>query len=139
MLILFALGKLFPGEEVGEDVETNGIADGVSVTDQAGQLSAQSGFAAVVAQQPSAVSVGSGDGRIPGAKIAAIAVSMYLATEQEERVLRAPAPAATMNLSDATSVWATLGRNSLMENQGRRPQSYNQKSHSAYSPRTGLR
>jgi Na+-transporting methylmalonyl-CoA/oxaloacetate decarboxylase gamma subunit len=137
MLILFALGKLFPGEEVAEDSETDEAAAGADATEQAGHVSVQPVF--VAAQQPARISVGSGDGRIPGAKIAAMAVAMYLATEQGESVVNTTAPAATMNQFRGSSVWAIHGRESLRESQGHRPQSYGHKSHSAYSPRDGLR
>ena len=142
MLILFALRKLFPGEEVAEDVETDEAPTEVGVIMEEQQVSVQPVMATT--QEPSATvvtpSAGSiaGD-RIPGGKIAAMAVAMYLAMEQEESAANTPVPTAAVGTSHVRSNWTTRGRDALRQSQGHRPQPYGQKSHSAYSPKTGSR
>ena len=142
MLILFALRKLFPGEDVAEDVETDEAPAEVGAIEEAQQVSVHPVVATT--QEPSATvattSGGSIPGRsMPGEKIAAMAVAMYLAMEQEESAANTPVPTTTVGTSQSRSDWTTQGRDALRQSQGHRPQPYGQKGHSAYSPKTGLR
>ena len=74
-----------------------------------------------------------------GGKIAAMAVAMYLAMEQEESASNTPVSTATVVTVQSRSDWSNLGRSSLWESQGRRPQAYGEKSHSAYPPKDKVR
>ena len=132
MLILFALQKLFPGEEVDEDVETEEAPAQVGVTQEAQPVVA-------TPQEPSAPVVAAPAGSIAGGKIAAMAVAMYLSMEQEESAANTPVSSTTVGASRSRNGWTTQGRDSLRQSQGHRPQAYGQKSHSAYSQKTGTR
>ena len=137
MLILFALQKLFPGEEVDEDVETEEAPAQVGITQEAQPVVA-------TPQEPSAPVVAAPAGsiaghRIAGGKIAAMAVAMYLSMEQEESVANTPVSSTTVGASQSRNGWTTQGRDSLRQSQGHRPKAYGQKSHSAYSQKTGTR
>ncbi|MBI2856489.1 MAG: OadG family protein [Chloroflexi bacterium] len=75
---------------------------------------------------------------IPGPRVAAMAVALYLAMEQEEQPLGAedplrPQPAPSQH---ATS-WSAQGRASLMASHGRRPPAYGQRPHTPYAPKGG--
>ena len=137
MLILFALRKLFPGEEVVEDVETDEVTAKVGVTEGAQQVSVQPIVATT--QEPPATVVAASGGSMSGGKIAAMAVAIYLAMEQEESAANTPVSTATVGTFPSRRGWSNLGRSSLWESQGRRPQAYGEKSHSAYPPKDRVR
>lgn len=137
MLILFALRKLFPGEEMDEDVETVEAPPKVGVAEVGVIIEAQQAVA--IPQEPSAAVVTASTGSIAGGKIAAMAVAMYLSMEQEESAMNTPVSSTTMSTSQSRSKWTTQGRDSLRQSQGHRPQAYGQKIHSAYSQKTGVR
>jgi Na+-transporting methylmalonyl-CoA/oxaloacetate decarboxylase gamma subunit len=142
MLILFALGKLFPGEEVPEDIETDEAPGEVGVIMEEQQVRPQPVVANI--QEPSATgaaaSAGSiAAGSIAGSRIAAMAVAMYLAMEQEERAANALVSSTTVGTAQSRGEWTARGRDSLKQSQGQRPQAYGQKTHSAYSQKPGLR
>jgi Na+-transporting methylmalonyl-CoA/oxaloacetate decarboxylase gamma subunit len=135
MMILFALRKLFPGEEVPEDTAED--AAEVRVIQEAQRVMSTT-------QEPSAAgaiaSAGSTvAGRIAGSRIAAMAVAMYLAMEQEEMAATILVSNTAVGASWNRSNWTTQGRDSFRQSQGHRPQAYGQKSHSAFSSKTGLR
>ena len=153
MVILFALGKLFPGEEVEQEAadtwET--IASAAppapeATTAAAAPVDAPPQVEASPAPQPTAVAAPapSRDG-VTGERIAALAVSVYLAMEQEEAE-RAAAAASTGTAVQAgpqpaqhSSSWGSLGRAALWRSQGRRPPAYGHRPHSAYNPTRGGR
>jgi len=137
MLILFALRKLFPGEEVVEDVETDEVTAKIGVTEDAQQVSVQPIMATT--QEPPATVVAASGGSMSGGKIAVMAVAIYLAMEQEESAANTPVSTATVGTFQSRSGWSNLGRSSLWESQGRRPQAYGEKSHSEYSPKDRVR
>ena len=137
LLILLALRKLFPGEEVAEIIETDGASEEAGPIEEAQPVSVE--LAIATPQEPSAAAVAPTGVSMSGGKIAAMAVAMYLAMEQEERTANTPAATTGGNPSQEPSAWSNLGRPSLWESQGRRPQAYGEKSHSAYSPRDGSR
>ncbi|MFH1560676.1 MAG: OadG family protein [Chloroflexota bacterium] len=134
MLILFALRKFFPSEEVAESIETEEAPAAVE-TEEAQQASEEPAPAELRAAAPD----GAIGGRIPGAKIAAIAVGVYLATEQEEHVDQAPVVdrAAIPSLND--SAWNILGRDPSWGSQGRRPPPYGRSTRSTYPPKDSVK
>ncbi len=140
MLILIALGKLFPGEEVEE------VDAAVETLEAAVQEAAQEAQPAPVELAPAAPPEQAApapappQGGMSGAKIAAMAVAMYLAMEQEEVAAAVPVVAPLiLDLSRTPSEWGSQGRASLWQSQGRRPQAYGQRSYGAYSPGEGVR
>ena len=147
MLILIALGKLFPGEEVEE------VDAAVETLEAAVQEAAQEAQPAPVELAPAAPPEQAAplpeqaapapappQGGVSGAKIAAMAVAMYLAMEQEEVAAAVPVVAPLiLDLSRTPSEWGSQGRASLWQSQGRRPQAYGQRSYGAYSPGEGVR
>jgi Na+-transporting methylmalonyl-CoA/oxaloacetate decarboxylase gamma subunit len=151
MLILLALRNLFPSEEVAEVVETDEDPVAVVITDddpvvaviadddpvaaaireaEAEEEPAIAGWANAGWQEQTAAPDDPTNGRVSGAKVAAIAVALYLAMEQEGDVEHP-----TVLPSD----WSTQGRAAHWASQGRRPQAYGQRSQSAYPPRNRLR
>ncbi|MDP6493836.1 MAG: OadG family protein [Dehalococcoidia bacterium] len=137
MLILFALQKLFPGEEVVDDTSADKASVEVRVTDGAQQASAQPSSS--IAQEPSVTVIApSGDSMI-GEKIAAMTAATYLAMEQEDNSVGTSVVAATPRPSQGASDWVSQSRALGWQSQGQRPQPYGQKSHSAYPPREGSR
>ncbi len=140
MLILIALGKLFPGEEVEE------VDAAVSTLEAAAQEPALEAQPAPVELAPAAPpeqaapAAAPQQGGVSGVKIAAMAVAMYLAMEQEEIAASVPVVAPPiLDLSRVPSEWGSQGRASLWQGQGRRPQAYGQRSYSPYSPGEGVR
>ena len=158
MVILFALGKLFPGEEVEQEAEdasatteaaatTTAAAPSTTVAaapaapvDLSPRTDAPPAPAAVPAPQPPVAPAQSRDG-VTGERIAALAVSVYLAMEQEEaeRAAAAAASAAVPQPAQHSSSWGSLGRAALWRSQGRRPPAYGHRPHSAYNPTRGGR
>ena len=150
MLILIALAKLFPGEEV-EEVEE--VDEAIEMLEAAAQEPAQEAQPAPVElapaappeqaaalPEPAAPAPAPPQAGVSGAKIAAMAVAMYLAMEQEEVAAGVPAEAPPiLDLSRVPSEWSIQGRASLWQSQGRRPQAYGQRSYGAYSPGEGVR
>ncbi len=145
MLILMALQKLFPGEEIEEEefpeaAEPELVAEVIQVTETAPVVEE--------APEPPAVAVEQTVGRIPGSQIAAMAVAIYLAMEQQpqpvavvaaEPVL-AQAPSSASPPSPATtpygrSSWGRIGREAMLESQGRRAPAYGNRPQSAFNPR----
>ncbi len=144
MLILMALQKLFPGEEIEEEefseaAEPEPVAEVIQVAETAPVVER--------APEPPAVAVEQPVGRIPGSQIAAMAVAIYLSMEQQEQsqpfaVAAEPTPAATPALapSPATtpygrSSWGRIGREAMLESQGRRAPAYGNRPQSAFNPR----
>ena len=159
MVILFALGRLFPGDEAEEaDVEPETQA--AAAHDEAAEPEAEPPAAGEAPPQevetppppapepatvlPPVTVTAPRDG-VTGAKVAALAVSVYLAMEQEEsgQAVAGPAPSpvsasqAGPQPSQPTSNWSSLGRAALWRSQGRRPSAYGQKTHSAYPSSRG--
>lgn len=130
LLILLALRSLFPGEEVAESVETDEAQAEAGVVEEAQQVSSEPVLA--IQQQPSAAAVATPAGSVSGAKIAAMAVAMYLSMEQEEGAANTPVATTAGQPPQNPSGWGIQGRASLWQSQGGRPQPYDQKSHSAY-------
>ena len=147
MLILIALGKLFPGEEVEE------VDAAIDTLEAAAREPAQEAQPAPVElapaapqeqaaplPEPAAPAPAPPQAGVSGAKIAAMAVAMYLAMEQEDIAARVPVVAPPiLDLSRTPSGWSSQGRASLWQSQGRRPQAYGQRSYGAYSPGEGVR
>ena len=147
MLILIALGKLFPSEEVEE------VDAAVETLEAAAQEPAQEAQPAPVELAPAALSEQAAplpeqaapapappQAGVSGAKIAAMAVAMYMAMEQEEVAAGvAVVVPPILDLSRVPSDWSNQGRASLWQSQGRRPQAYGQRSYGAYSPGEGTR
>ena len=140
MLILLALRSLFPSEEVAEIVETDEdpVAAAIREAEAEEEPAIEEGATARLQEQKAAPD-GPTNGRISGARVAAIAVAMYLAMEQEENVAHPPGVPSTWTPSQDYSGWSSLGRASLWGSQGRRPQAYGQRSQGAYPPRSRLR
>jgi Na+-transporting methylmalonyl-CoA/oxaloacetate decarboxylase gamma subunit len=136
MLILLALRRLFPGEEVAESIETD---EALATVEREGELQASDQRSPAELQEPSAAPGGPADGRIPGVKIAAMAVALYLAMEQEEYVAHSTVETDAWPPSQNYSGWSIRGRASQWESQGRRPPAYGQRSQSSYPPRGRLR
>lgn len=153
MVILFALGRLFPGEETEEaieepDTQAPGALDEAAApaTEQPSSIeaSAEPATEPAPAPQPTAIAAPARDG-VPGSKVAALAVAVYLAMEQEESeragAMTAPSTAAASHAnpqqSQPTSNWGSLGRAALWRSQGRRPSAYGHRGHSAYHPSRG--
>ena len=143
MLILMALQKLFPGEEIEPEVSEVAAPEPVAEAIQVAET------APVVeeAPEPPAPAVEQPGGRIPGAQIAAMAVAIYLAMEQQERsqppavavaeqpvAAQPPAsqPAATPY---GRSSWGRIGREAMLDSQGRRAPSYGHRPQSPFNPR----
>ena len=142
MLILIGLQKLFPGEEMEPEAEE---PSEVSEATQATEVNPDE-----ETPEPSAVPAAETPDRIPGSQIAAMAVALYLAMEREERLQpvaalaaepstgpthshpMTPTPAAT---PDGRSSWGRIGREALLESQGRRAPTYGHRPQSAYNPR----
>ena len=157
MVILFALGRLFPGEEAEEAAEAPDtqtevsdeaaapVAEQPAISDAPPQVEAPPPPAPEPAPALPPVTITAPRDGVTGAKVAALAVSVYLAMEQEEsgQAVDGPAPApvaasqAGPQPSQPTSNWGNLGRAALWRSQGRRPSAYGQKTHSAYHPSRG--
>ena len=142
MLILMALQKLFPGEEMELEVPEPEPAE----VSEAMQVTAVNSDEE--APEPVAVMDNGAGGRIPGSQIAAMAVAIYLAMEQEEQAqltaiavtepVSATAPVPTPTPAAAPygrSSWGRIGREALLDTQGRRAPSYGNRPRSAYNPR----
>ncbi|MQF48508.1 hypothetical protein FIM08_01180 [SAR202 cluster bacterium AC-647-N09_OGT_505m] len=148
MLILFALRKLFPSEEVKEIIEANDNPMTATITDENPVAAAINEaeveptiaeYVHVESQVQEAALSGPNDGRIHRAKVAAIAVALYLDMEQERDVAHPPVVPSAWPPTQDYSGWSILGRASIWGSQGRRPQAYNQRSQSAYPPRSRMR
>ena len=158
MVILFALGRLFPGEEAEEaalepdapaaaadDEATAAAIEPPAISESAPQVEAPPPPAPEPAPPLPPVTVTAPRDGVTGAKVAALAVSVYLAMEQEEsgQAVAGPAPSpvaasqAAPQPSQPASNWGSLGRAALWRSQGRRPSAYGQKTHSAYNPTRG--
>ncbi len=140
MLILMALQKLFPGEEM--EMEVLEAAEASEAPQVAVVNSDEE------APEPVAVMDNGAGGRIPGSQIAAMAVALYLAMEHEEQAQLSPiavtepvsatAPVPTPTPAAAPhgrSSWGRIGREALLDTQGRRAPSYGNRPQSAYNPR----
>ena len=140
MLILMALQKLFPGEEM--EMEVLEAAEASEAPQVAVVNSDEE------APEPVAVMDNGAGGRIPGSQIAAMAVALYLAMEQEEQAqltsiavtepvsATAPVPTPTpVAAPHGRSSWGRIGREALLDTQGRRAPSYGNRPQSAYNPR----
>ena len=140
MLILLALRRLFPSEEIAEAIETDEDPVMAAIKEMEAEEEP-----ATVERSPAefqgqlAPPGGPTGGRIPGAKVAAIAVALYLAMDQEGDVAHPPVVPNAWTPSRDYSDWSIQGRASHWESQGRRPQAYGQRSQSAYPPRNRLR
>ena len=145
MLILMALQKLFPGEEMEPEVSESGappelVAEVVQVAETAPVVER--------APEPPAVVVEQTGGRIPGSQIAAMAVAIYLSMERQEQpqpvaivaaetapaVAPAPAPTPGTTLYGRSS-WGRIGREAMLESQGRRAPAYGNRPQSPFNPR----
>lgn len=150
MLILMALNKLFPGDELElEPTATSPVAE-TSPEQQAAAGATAPG--AEVAEPPAPPELQPA-GVIPGSQIAAMAVAIYLAMEREEQAYQpvewsepevalvsasAPAPeqgAAPDDTAQHRSGWGASGRAAFRETQGRRAPSYNHRPQSPFNPR----
>ena len=147
MLILIALAKLFPAEEVEEvDAAVETLEAAVQEPAQEAQPApvelapAAPPEQAAALPEPAAPAPAPPQAGVSGAKIAAMAVAMYLAMEQEEVAAGVLAEAPPiLDLSRVPSGWSIQGRASLWQSQGRRPQAYGQRSYGAYPPGEGVR
>ena len=145
MLILMALQKLFPGEEVETEVLESGAPP--ELVEEMVQI-AETAPVAERAPEPPAVAIEQTGGRIPGSQIAAMAVAIYLAMEQQEQprpvavmaaeptsaATPAPAPSPGTTLYGRSS-WGRIGREAMLESQGRRAPAYGNRPQSAFNPR----
>ena len=158
MIILFALGRMFPGEEAeeAESLETQPAAAldeaDAPVSEPPAPIEAPPQVEAppppepepAPAPQPVANEMQPRTG-VPGTKVAALAVAVYLAMEQEEseRAGAGPAPApvyasqAAPQPAELTSNWSNMGRAALWRSQGRRPAAYGTKTYSAFPSSRG--
>ena len=155
MIILFALGRLFPGEEAEEaeapesqstaalDEAAAPVAEPPAPIEAPPQVEASPPPAPVPAPAPPvAIEAQSREG-VPGSKVAALAVAVYLAMEQEESELADAAPVlvsasqAAPQPAELTSNWSNLGRAALWRSQGRRPSAYGERTHSAFPSSRG--
>ena len=96
MLILMALQKLFPGEEIEEEVSESGappelVTEMVQIAETAPVVER--------APEPPAPAVEQTGGRIPGSQVAAMAVAIYLAMERQEQ----PQPVAVVAAEPAVA------------------------------------
>ena len=131
-LIILALRKLFPGEEPAPEGQE--VPQGQPEKEAVPTVAIEAPVAAApqpVAPQPAVA--------MAGPRVAAMAVALYLAMEQEEQ-LRQPLGALESVPTQAplplgASSWSAQGRESLMANQGRRPSAYGQRSHTPYTNR----
>jgi Na+-transporting methylmalonyl-CoA/oxaloacetate decarboxylase gamma subunit len=131
LLILLALRRFFPGEEVPPESQGGSGSPVVEMAeaDQAGQASAATGLAS-----PPATPVGPDYGKIPGARIAAVAVATYLAMEQEEHPQQDPIAPVQETSSPSHSTWGDRGRAAILDSQGHRPPAYGQRPRSPHAP-----
>ena len=153
MVILFALGRLFPGEESEEAVEVpdthapaaqDEAAAPIAETPTLSEAPEAPATEPAPAPQPAAIAAPARDG-VPGSKVAALAVAVYLAMEQEEAeragamLARSTATATHVDTqpSQLTSNWSSLGRAAMWRSQGRRPSAYGHRAHSAYPSSRG--
>ena len=153
MLILMTLNKLFPGEELELEPHAPEPAAETSSERQVAEAAPVPAPVVEIAEPPAPQPAG----RIPGAQIAAMAVSIYLAMEREEQAYQpveavapepalvsasvtAPAPESTsspsaFDASQPRSGWGAQGRAAFRESQGRRAPSYNHRPQSPFNPR----
>ena len=132
LLILLALRRFFPGEDAPPESQggTGPPAPETAESTQAGQVIAAPGLA-----QPPATPGGPDYGRIPGARIAAVAVATYLAMEQEEHPQQDPvAPAQEAPSPSRSTTWGDRGRAAMLDSQGHRPPAYGQRPRSPHAP-----
>ena len=127
-LIILALRKLFPGDEPAPE--------GQEVSQ--GQPE-QEAIPAVATEVPVMAPAPQPTAAIAGPRVAAMAVALYLAIEQEEQ-LRQPLEAmasvpAQASPPQRSSTWSAYGRESLMASHGRRPPAYGQRSQTPYTRR----
>ena len=141
MLILMALQKLFPGEEMELEVLEPAEAP------EAPQVTVVNSDEE--APEPVAVMDNGAGGRIPGSQIAAMAVaslpgngagragSVTTAIAVTKPVsATAPVPTPTPAAAPyGRSSWGRIGREALLDTQGRRAPSYGNRPQSAYNPR----
>ena len=145
MLILMALQKLFPGEEIEPEVSEASpepAAEAIQVAEAAPVVEE--------APEPPAPVVEQAGGRIPGSQIAAMAVAIYLSMEQQERPqpaavavaepVAAQTPSSQPAATHATtpygrSSWGRIGREAMLDSQGRRAPSYGHRPQSPFNPR----
>ena len=137
MLTMMLLQRLFPDDTV--EPEKVGSSGGDAIEKAASVETAEP-------PRPAEVESRSGPS---GARIAAMAVPLYLAMEEEEmglndyaqvngQTVEAAAVAASPSAPatpQAVSNWTTGGRTALMESQSHRPTPYGQKLHSGYPQR----
>ena len=133
MVILFALKKLFPAEEIEATYPAQERPTSIEVPQQA-----EVAQIPVATPELSPIVVPAENG-VPGAKIAAIAVAMYLAMEQEEQAAMPTATAAAKPQPEAPRERSDGGTAPTWENQGHRPQPYGQRTQSPYTPRNRQR
>lgn len=122
MLVLLALQKLFPGEEVAESSEMEAAPSAV-VTAVAQQ--SREALASVGLKEQAATHEIPTEGMAARAKVAAMAVATYLAAEQQAE--QAAAVDHANSPFQESRDWKTLGRDLSWENQGRRPPPYGRK------------
>ena len=139
MLILIALQKLFPGEEMEPEPE-------MPVVEAPEEPQAAEIDSGEEAPEPPLIPVVEAPGRIPGSQIAAMAVAIYLAMEREEQPqpvavaaaepVSAPAPAHSPATTQyGHSSWGRIGREAMLDSQGRRAPAYGHRPQSAFNPR----
>ena len=148
MVILMALQKLFPGEEMVMEMPEPEVPEEAAEPLQAVEEQIEA------APEPIEIVGSLDEGRIPGAQIAAMAVAIYLEMEREEQaqiaVAESPEPALVSATPQAPSPdpdpepeqapqprsgWGALGRATFLESQGRRAPSYNHRPQSPFNPR----
>lgn len=140
MLILLALQKLFPNEEV-----TNGD---FTYGDQGKVLTALKNVDATKIDEPAREELGqtSLESNVPpnqsalGPRVAALAAALYITLENGPDSTKPSGT--TVNPSAISRIyngWSVLGRASLWSTQGHRPESYGQRTQSPYTPRGRLR
>ena len=117
MLILLLLKRIFPGDDMAEDEDTNNSEQDVILD---GNLNFDGTNMNAQQNQGS---------QGLGAKIAAIAVSLYLATEKDE----------TLSISAENfgrqSKWNKSGRESFWDSQGGRSEPYGRRTYTPYDNR----
>lgn len=148
MLILMALNRLFPGDELELEPPASTTAAETATEQQADAVAPE-----VEVTEPPAPPELQPVGVIPGPQIAAMAVAIYIAMEQGEQAYppvewsepevalvsaSAPAPeqgAAPDDTPQPRSGWGASGRAAFRETQGRRAPSYNHRPQSPFNPR----
>jgi len=140
LLILLALQKLFPGEEIASGDGTDGGKDRVSpVLGDVNTTKTDEPVREELGQMPLEPNIPTSHG-ILGPRVAALAVALYITLENG--LDGAEPPGTVPNPWDTSRIyseWGALGRASLWNSQGHRPEAYGQRIQSPYTLRGRLR